>query len=184
MNFRKNLCYISIKGDHFLPNNFFFLNILVYVLVSFASFISIASSQYATICDEVRLNTFIPDIRDCSAWFFCGLSGPVRGVCDNGLQFNPNTRLCDLPENVNCFQCPSNEGLQMISMHGSCREFVRCINGDPFHSVCEDGLQFNEITGQCDFPSVVNCGSGFRCPAELPINGTIVAMRDNYNCSV
>ncbi len=150
----------------------------------FVSFISITTSQYATICDEARLHTFIPDVRDCSAWFFCGQNGPVRGVCSNELLFNPKTRLCDFRQNVECFQCPSNDGLQQIAMNGSCRSFVRCINGSPFQNVCEDGLQFNENTGQCDLPNVVNCRSGFRCPAELPIDGSIVAMRDNYNCSV
>lgn len=152
--------------------------------IVFVSFLSYASSQHATICDEARLYTFIPDVRDCSAWFFCSVDGPVRGVCSDDLVFNPETRLCDFPQNVQCFKCPSNEGLQQIPMNGSCRSFIRCINGVPFHNICEDGLQFNENTGQCDLPDIVNCGSGFRCPEQLPIDGSLVAMRDNFNCSV
>lgn len=147
------------------------------------SLITVVSSQQATICDEVRMYTFVPDVRDCRGWYFCGLQGPVRGVCSEQQLFNPETNLCDWPHNVDCFQCPSNEGLHKIPMNGSCRSFIRCINGNPFQNVCENGLQFNENTGQCDLTDVVQCTTGFRCPEELPI-GSIVAMRDNYNCSV
>lgn len=150
----------------------------------FVALITVVSSQHATICDEARLYTFIPDVRDCSAWFFCGEDGPVRGICPDQNLFNPETRLCDFPDNVDCFQCPRNVGLDKIPMNGSCRSFVRCINGNPFQNVCEDGLQFNENTGQCDLPDFVECTTGFRCPDELPIDGSVVAMRDNYNCSV
>lgn len=142
------------------------------------------SSQYATICDEARLYTFIPDVRDCRAWLYCGTQGPVRGICPNEYFFNPRTRLCDWPHNVDCFQCPSNVGLHQILMKGSCRSFIRCINGIPAQHICEKGLEFNEITGQCDFQENVGCQTGFRCPDELPNNGTIIAMRDNYSCSV
>lgn len=152
--------------------------------IGFISLISLALSQRATVCDEAGPYTFLPDVNDCSGWFFCGDNGPERGVCPAGRLFNPETRLCDFPHNVDCFRCPSNEGFNHFAMSGSCRSFVRCINGMPFQSVCEDRLQFNEKTGQCDFPDTVNCGSGFRCPSELPIDGTILAMRDNYNCSV
>lgn len=142
------------------------------------------SSRIATICDEERLYTFIPDVRDCNAWFFCGLNGPVRGNCLSQHLFNPRTRLCDWPQNVDCFQCPSNVGLHKIPMEGSCRTFIRCISGTAAIHVCAEGLQFNEITGQCDLESVVQCGSGFRCPDELPNNGSFIAIRDSYNCSV
>jgi len=150
----------------------------------FASFVTVVLSQNATVCDEARLYTFIPDVRDCSAWFFCGLQGPVSGNCLNDYQFNPETRICDWPQNVGCFECPSNVGLRNIRMNGSCRSFIRCIGGNPAQNVCEDGLQFNDNTGQCDLPEIVQCTTGFRCPDELPIDGSIVAMRDNYNCSV
>lgn len=173
----RNILYVT----RFLTLNHFYVSDYI---ILFASFATITSSQHATICDEVRLYTFIPDVRDCSAWFFCGEQGPIRGICPDQQLFNPETRLCDWPDNVDCFQCPSNVGLQIIPMIGSCRSFFRCINGNPFHNICENGLQFNENTGQCDLNDVVNCGSGFRCPAELPIDGSIVAMRDNYNCSV
>ncbi|KAJ6647231.1 Peritrophin-1, partial [Pseudolycoriella hygida] len=157
--------------------------LLLYV-ITFSSFLTVALSQSATVCDDERLYTFIPDVRDCSSWFFCGVQGPVQGNCLNGHLFNPETRLCDWSDNVNCYRCPNNVGLQKIPIMGSCRSFIRCIGGNPAQQVCESGLQFNENTGQCDLSSVVGCTSGFRCPAELPIDGSIVAMRDNYNCSV
>lgn len=147
-------------------------------------FVVNVSSQHATICDESRLYTFVPDVRDCSAWFYCGNQGPVRGLCSNPFVFNPITKLCDWPHNVDCFQCPSNVGLHQIPINGSCRSFIRCINGISSQKMCEIGLQFNEITGQCDLTQNVRCQTGFRCPDELPSDGTIIAIRDNYNCSV
>lgn len=148
------------------------------------SFMVVASSQYATICDESLLYTFIPDVRDCTAWFFCGLQGPIRGNCMSQYLFNPRTRLCDWPHNVDCYQCPSNVGLYQIPTRGSCRSFIRCINGRPSQHICENGLQFNEMTGQCDLSEVVQCRSGYRCPHEISIDGSITTMRDNHNCSV
>jgi len=155
-----------------------------YNAIVIVSFIVLVSSQSSTICDEALINTFLPDVRDCNAWFFCGLQGPIRGKCVDQFVFNPKTRQCDWPHNVDCFQCPSNSGLHNIQISGSCRSFIRCISGRPSHHVCEYGLQFNLMTGQCDLSDVVQCKSGFRCPVELPNDGTIIAMRDNYNCSV
>lgn len=154
--------------------------------VIFASFVlvTITTAQNATICDEEEPNAFIPNVRDCNAWYRCGPHGPEPGNCPPEFNFNPLTRGCDWPENVQCFQCPSNQTISTHIMDRSCRSFIRCINGVPSQLMCQSGLQFNNVTGQCDLETVVQCSLRFRCPDRLPIDGSIIAIRDPNNCSV
>ncbi|KAJ6627763.1 putative chitinase 10, partial [Pseudolycoriella hygida] len=154
---------------------------LIYVL---AVVLPITVAQNASICDEEELNAFIPNVRDCNAWFRCGPHGPEPGNCPSQFNFNPITRACDWPENVQCFSCPSNETLSTHIMNRSCRSFIRCIGGVASQLMCEPGLQFNNKTGQCDLQSVVQCTLRFQCPVTLPIDGSVIAIRDPYNCSV
>jgi len=145
---------------------------------------AIVLAQDTSICDEEELGAFIPNVRDCNAWFRCGPHGPEPGNCPQEFNFNALTRSCDWPENVECFKCPSNQTMTTHVMNRSCRSFIRCISGIASQLVCQEGLQFNNRTGQCDLESIVQCRLRFRCPDELPINGSIVAVRDPYNCSV
>lgn len=141
-------------------------------------------AQNSSICDEEELWAFLPNVRDCNAYFRCGPNGPEIGNCPQEFNFNPLTRSCDWPENVECFKCPPNETISTHTMNRSCRSFIRCIDGTPSQLICEKGLQFNNETGQCDLESVVQCTLRFRCPASLPEDGTVIAIRDPYNCSV
>lgn len=153
------------------------------ILVTFV-FVATSTAQNTSICDEEELNAFIPNVRDCNAWYRCGLQGPEPGNCPPEFNFNPLTRACDWPENVECFQCPSNQTISTHIMNRSCRSFIRCVVGIPSQLMCEPGLQFNNVTGQCDLESVVQCSLRFRCPDRLPIDGSIIAIRDPFNCSV
>lgn len=141
-------------------------------------------AQNASICDEEELNSFVPNVRDCNAWFRCGPHGPEPGNCPAEFNFNPITRTCDWPINVQCFNCPSNQTISTHIMDRSCRSFIRCVSGVPSQLMCEPGLQFNNKTGQCDLQSVVQCTLRFQCPVRLPIDGSVIAIRDPHNCSV
>lgn len=154
---------------------------LIYVLVAI---VTVTVAQNASICDEEELNSFIPNVRDCNAWFRCGQHGPEPGNCPAEFNFNPITRSCDWPENVQCFNCPSNETITTHIMNRSCRSFIRCVSGVASQLICEPGLQFNNKTGQCDLQSVVQCSLRFQCPVRLPIDGSVIAIRDPHNCSV
>lgn len=143
-----------------------------------------ATVAQSTICDEEEINAFIPNVRNCNAWYRCGPNGPEAGNCQPEFNFNPLTRACDWPENFECFKCPSNQTISTHIMDRSCRSFIRCIGGVPSQLMCESGLQFNNATGQCDLESVVQCSLRFRCPDRLPIDGSIIAIRDPHNCSV
>jgi len=141
--------------------------------------------QNASICDEEELNSFIPNVRDCNGWFRCGRLGPEPGNCPIELNFNPLTRFCDWPQNVECFKCPSNTQITSTHiMNRSCRSFIRCMNGAASQLMCESGLQFSNVTGQCDSKAGVKCSLRFMCPKSLPIDGSIITIRDPHNCSV
>lgn len=144
----------------------------------------ITLAQNASICDDEELNAFIPNVRNCNAWYRCGPDGPVPGNCAEDTNFNPITRSCDWPENVECFKCPPNETISTHIVNHSCRSFIRCIGGIPSQLVCDSRLQFNSETGQCDLESVVQCTFRFRCPEGLPIDGRLITIRDPFNCSV
>ncbi len=173
-------------------NQFIYLLVQIYNLTDKITFVmiftfavvTITTAQNATICDEEGLNVFLPNVRDCNGWFHCSPNGPDPGNCAPEFNFNPLTRICDWPENVECFQCPSNESISTHMMDRSCRSFVRCIAGLPTQLMCESGLQFNNVTGQCDLESVVQCSLRFTCPESLPIDGSIIAVRDPNNCSM
>lgn len=154
---------------------------MIYIL---AVFVTATVAQNASICDEVERGTFIPNVRDCNAWYRCGSHGPEPGNCPPEFNFNPITRACDWPANVECFSCPRNETMSTHIMNRSCRSFIRCVGGVASQLMCEPGLQFNNKTGQCDLQSVVQCTLRFQCPERLPIDGSVVAIRDPYNCSV
>lgn len=149
-----------------------------------SAIVTITVAQNASICDEEELNAFIPNVRDCNAWFRCGPKGPEPGNCPEEYNFNPITRSCDWPENVECFNCPNDQALSTHIMNRSCRSFIRCVAGIPSQLMCEPGLQFNNKTGQCDLQSVVQCTVRFQCPLRLPIDGSVIAIRDPDNCSV
>lgn len=141
-------------------------------------------AQHATICDEEELNAFIPNVRNCNAWFRCGVAGPEPGNCSPEFNFNPITRGCDWPENVQCFACPSSGTLTTHIVDRSCRSYIRCVDGVPNQLMCAPGLQFNAGTGHCDFETFAQCWGRFNCPDQLPIDGSIIAVRNPHNCSV
>lgn len=56
------------------------------------------------------------------------------------------------------FQCPSPEG--HFPDPDDCAAFYSCVGGLCVgHQVCPDGLLFNPVTQQCDYPSEVVCPS-------------------------
>ncbi|XP_058838640.1 protein obstructor-E-like [Topomyia yanbarensis] len=107
--------------------------------------------------------TFVPDLRDCARYYIC-FNRTATGDsqrCAGDLLFNPETRMCDLPENVECDhivlppigECPPT-GMQYIPVEDSCTSYYVCVNGDQRGPVeCADGLIFDILTRSCRIPS-------------------------------
>lgn len=106
--------------------------------------------------------TFVPDRMDCSRYVICLNREPIaEEQCSGDLLFNPKTRQCDFPENVECkeipppshLECPPR-GLHFIPIAGTCTEFAICFDGERVgESSCADGLIFDINTSNCQIPS-------------------------------
>lgn len=54
--------------------------------------------------------TLLPDLDECSQFYFCVWGNPVLFNCSRGLHFNPNLGVCDWPENAGCIVGPESSG--------------------------------------------------------------------------
>lgn len=95
--------------------------------------------------------------------------------CPSILHFNPTTKLCDFPYNAGCgeepdppgeYECnewfnPSDPSTYLRPQEDNCSVFVSCINIgrniDEYTIICPDGLHFNRVTRNCDFPYTAGC---------------------------
>ncbi|KAF2884429.1 hypothetical protein ILUMI_21753 [Ignelater luminosus] len=125
--------------------------------------------------DDIRL----PHKSDCSKFYKCSHGVQYEMDCPHGLHFNPQTKQCDWPYNVNCTTgeneeeksdsredntCPSVEEdppEDILFPHETdCSKFYKCNLGKKVEMDCPHGLHFNPKTNQCDWPENVNCSSG------------------------
>lgn len=106
----------------------------------------------------------------------------TSGECPSPWLFNPETGECDWEANVRCFTCSNTVPIYSTRVNGTCTGFIRCINGRASQHACQNGLHFNEASGQCDLPQNANCSVEFRCPSNIP-PGQMVAFRSQTNCS-
>lgn len=57
------------------------------------------------------------------------------------------------------FQCPEPEGL--FPDPEDCGAFYSCLENEPTHKLCPDGLHFNPVTKDCDWPGDAGCANRF-----------------------
>lgn len=82
-------------------------------------------------CDLLSVNeTFAPNPRGCSMYFYCGDNTPKPGRCPTGYHFSFETQSCELPEDVECTiddelwvtKCPGI-GITKVPHAYSCSEY-------------------------------------------------------------
>ncbi|CAL8107480.1 unnamed protein product [Orchesella dallaii] len=65
--------------------------------------------------------------------------------------------------------CPA-DGIDKIPHPSLCDTYFICVDGVPYEEHCADGLQFNPIIKECDFPENVNCTSpGIPTTTPIPV---------------
>ena len=53
-------------------------------------------------CPPGSVHDFYPDLANCSNFYECSDGNAYHKFCRTGLYFNPTTKVCDFPSNVNC----------------------------------------------------------------------------------
>lgn len=138
----------------------------------------------ATVCDGQPVGTLFPDYTNCNAFFRCtGGTGFARGTCSPHLRFSAVAGDCVAPAQAGCFECPAHADFAELSVPRHCRQFIRCIAGQPpRHLDCGVGLLFDQRLRTCNVAALVSCPN-VQCPAvDQP--GQRVMVRDSAACGV
>ncbi|EDV54306.2 uncharacterized protein Dere_GG21384 [Drosophila erecta] len=110
--------------------------------------------------------------RNCRKYYICVNKALVPSECDRGLQWDGIKKLCDWPENVQCVtiqkyfkiiqSSSANEedpckGEERVPYPGNCSKYLFCLWNRLQASDCPPGLHYNEVIGNCDWPSAAKC---------------------------
>lgn len=137
------------------------------------------------VCTNRRIGTFVRDVRDCQAYFFCSPDGSaLSGRCTPPYMFDEPRQLCNWDNLVSCFACPAQNFVN-LPVAQQCDQYVRCVNRQPEHRFCPSDLLFDNSLGQCNVPESVECESAPApppCPAISDPNAPIF-IRDEEDCN-
>lgn len=111
---------------------------------------------------------FFPDYESgCKLFHICFRSIRKTYSCPSVLLFNPETKNCDLPENVFCtrpepivessFDCKDRMNQFVADYDSGCKYYVGCINNLPYRFMCPRGKTFNSETSICEPESSFVC---------------------------
>lgn len=121
----------------------------------------------------------------CGAYFQCRLGVAVPMECQEGLYFDPESVLCNFPQNVECNSGPTTpeptepsptpepqpdfcppSGIHILEHPHSCNRFISCFGGNFTEQFCSAGTEWNSIAQTCQSPSLAQCTVEARqCPA-------------------
>ncbi|KAG6441555.1 hypothetical protein O3G_MSEX001893 [Manduca sexta] len=144
-------------------------------------------SQAPSICAKNDSDSILIAHELCNHFYICLHGRPLPINCPPGLHFNPKSRKCDWPENVECrdriipeentnitgvveekreiYNDPSKAAEicaqydSVLVAHEKCNRFYQCAGGRPVERKCPRGLVYNYNVGQCDWISNVECGN-------------------------
>ncbi|XP_022907789.2 probable chitinase 10 [Onthophagus taurus] len=134
------------------------------------------------------VNAYVDTLRDsgdCTKFYYCVWGSNVLMTCPDGLHFNTELNICDLPSNARCsiepttppptttpapdcgecssVTCPVTPGLfpEFFPHPTNCGRYCMCDNYAAVHDMpCPSGLHFNSILNVCDWPSDAGCEPG------------------------
>ncbi|XP_068150063.1 balbiani ring protein 3 [Drosophila tropicalis] len=116
---------------------------------------------------------------NCAGYLLCNNNNWLTQKCPEGTYFDKTqcvydrdgvclNKTCD-PE---CCDYPDN---WTGRIEGNCSMFIQCVNGFKYEQTCPENLQFNNKTGQCDYPKYVDCEDG-----SLPPSGPSAGPSGTY----
>lgn len=118
--------------------------------------ISATSGVQFDICNDQPTGHFFKDYSDCKGYIACVNNHSVFGSCPDKLLFNSTTRACDYSDLVECQSCP-RDGVTTFPMSGSCRKYVRCVQGRAEYLECPSNLFYDQSRDSCNVQANVDC---------------------------
>ncbi|KAF8766912.1 Chitin-binding domain protein cbd-1 like protein [Argiope bruennichi] len=111
---------------------------------------------------------FFPDYASgCKMFHICFKTIRKTYSCPSVLLFNPETKNCDLPENVFCtrpepiieetFDCKGRTNQFVPDYASGCKNYIGCINNLPYRFLCPKGKIFSLETAICEPESNTEC---------------------------
>ncbi|CAG9770094.1 unnamed protein product [Ceutorhynchus assimilis] len=144
-------------------------------------------------CTELVL---IPD-RICVKYWQCDNGVATELTCPKGLEFNPERKVCDWPEDAKCTKqgwcdedlrcpsptkptspstttrnpnappCPCDCTELVLIPSKNCGKYWQCDNEDATEKNCPKGLEFNPDRKVCDWPANASCTGQGWCAEDL-----------------
>ncbi|GIY47101.1 hypothetical protein CEXT_183161 [Caerostris extrusa] len=101
-------------------------------------------------------NGMYPNPSDCTTFYNCIDGQAIAMSCAPGLNFDPESKMCNFPDQVKCKnECKSPNG--MFPSQHRCDEFVLCTNNKPKKQRCKKGLYFDANLQVCNYKDQVLC---------------------------
>ena len=111
---------------------------------------------------------FFPDYESgCKMFHICFRTIRKTYSCPSVLLFNPETKNCDLPENVVCTRpepmlgqtlyCKEKMNQYIADFDSACRSYIGCINNLPYRFTCPKGKLFSQKTSICESENSFQC---------------------------
>ncbi|GFU97803.1 chondroitin proteoglycan 2 [Trichonephila clavipes] len=137
-----------------------------------------------------------PVKNDCSAFYQCTEGNAYFVRCPDGLHFNAEYGVCELPCDAKCdlqldcplssvqvnsksfeistFYCPRPNGL--FPAPQDCSSYYLCSRGKKHHLYCPPGMHFSVVDETCESPCKAQCSKNIECPHPvLPKNKEVTS---------
>merc|ERR1712137_199479 len=120
------------------------------------------------VCRPSRTRHFLGDPVQCDRFHMCEPDGTLSAefLCQDGLVYDPSTKQCGLPFNIDCSTRPGLQDPQPVGrchrlngrwkVDGECDTFVDCAGGVERVVTCQKGKVYNDVTGECEYPDQAN----------------------------
>ncbi|XP_023242388.1 LOW QUALITY PROTEIN: uncharacterized protein LOC111640596 [Centruroides sculpturatus] len=105
--------------------------------------------------------------KNCNKFVHCSNWMPYVKDCPAGLHYNPKLKVCDWPDNAGCGKEPDetpdvpigecNCDCCFTPDPNDCQKYFLCLDEKLYHHECGEGLHFNKVIENCDYPENVNC---------------------------
>ncbi|XP_037904525.1 fibrillin-3-like [Hermetia illucens] len=147
----------------------------------------------SVICSPECYGTYVADPTDCSNYYICYFSIPVRQTCPDGQYFDTANRVCSADRGQCKLTardispvCHGQHGT-LVSHPTDCKRFYICVNGETIPYQCKSDEFFNDKTLKCETDSKGLCNPNDLLEQGLLVNCTGLSdgtlLRNLQDCS-